>query len=113
MFTDTLTSWEVVASALLVEARCRAGINQAELARAAGVPRSLVSMYEGARREPGTVGLERLLLAAGFELGLRRPARALDDERSGRILAQVIDFAETFPYRSRGLRFPPFRSRIR
>lgn len=88
-------------------------MNRAQLARAADVPRSLVTMYERGRREPGAAGLERLLRAAGFGLGLRRPARVLDDERSGRILAQVIEFAETFPYRSRGLRFPPFRSRIR
>lgn len=103
----------VSAAALLTEARRRAGMNQAELARAADVPRSLVSMYESGTREPGTAALERLLRAAGAELGLRRAVRQLDDERSGRILAQVVEFAETFPYRSRGLRFPPFRSRLR
>lgn len=103
----------VVASALLIEARRRAGMNQAELARAAGVPRSLVSMYERGQREPGAAGLDRLLRAAGFGLGLRRRACVLDEERAGRILSQVIAFAETFPYRSRGLRFPPFRTRIR
>lgn len=103
----------VLAAALLTEARRRAGMNQAQLARAAGVPRSLVSMYESGSREPGAAALERLLRAAGAELGLRRAVRALDDERSARVLAQVIEFAETFPYKSRGLRFPPFRSRIR
>lgn len=88
-------------------------MNQAQLARAANVPRSLVSMYERGTREPGTAALERLLRAAGVELGLRRAVRVLDEERSARILAQVVEFAETFPYRTRGLRFPPFRSRIR
>jgi hypothetical protein len=52
--------------------------------------------------------------AAGFELGLRRAVRELDDERAARILEQVLELAEALPGRRRGtLRYPPFVRRIR
>lgn len=49
-------------------ARYKAGITQAELARRAGVPASMVSAYEGGRRQPTLPTLLRLLKAAGYEL---------------------------------------------
>ncbi len=56
------------AAGLLQLARHKAGITQAELARRAGVPASMVSAYERGRRQPTLVTLMRLLKAAGYEL---------------------------------------------
>jgi transcriptional regulator with XRE-family HTH domain len=53
---------------LVREARLRAGLTQAELARAAGVPQSTVGRVESGARIPSTALLERLIEAAGFEL---------------------------------------------
>jgi transcriptional regulator with XRE-family HTH domain len=105
---------ESVAGALLREARARAGLSQAELARKAGVSRSVLSVYESGRREPGSEALSRILAATGFRLGLQPSIRRLDDERAARILEQVLDLAEALPGRRRGgLRYPPFLRRIR
>ena len=97
---------------MLTEARRQAGISQAELARRAGVPRSVVNVYERGRRQPGADVLARLLTAAGFELRLAPAVRHLDGERAGRLLAQVLDLAEVLPARRRGrLAYPPFARR--
>jgi len=103
-----------VAPALLGQARRRAGLSQAELARRAGVSRSVLSVYESGRREPSSEALARILAAAGFRLGLRPAVRELDDERAGRILEQVLELAEALPGRRRGgLRYPPIVRRNR
>ena len=57
----------MVAWALLQEARRRAGLTQAELARRAGVPQSTVAKIERGRRDPSLSTLERLVRAAGLE----------------------------------------------
>lgn len=108
MLADTLT---LVAAAgeLIVEARTKAGLSQAELARRARIPRSVLSTYERGRRQPGADALARILEAAGFRL---RIAPRIDLERAGRLLAQVMDLAETLPYRTkRTLEYPPLRIR--
>jgi len=98
----------LIAPRLLVEARERAGLSQAELARRAGVSRSVLSVYESGRRRPSSEALVRILAAAGFQLGLRPAVRVLDDARAGRILEQVLELAEALPGRRRGpLRYPP------
>ena len=103
-----------IAPALLYQARQRAGLSQAELARRAQVSRSVLSVYESGRREPSSEALARILAAAGFRLGLRPAVRELDDERAGRILEQVLDLAEALPGRRRdALRYPPFVRRSR
>jgi len=103
-----------VAAVLLRRTRQRLGISQAELARRAGVTRSVLSVYETGRREPGTETLARILAAAGFRLDIRPSLRDLDDERAARILEQVLELAEALPGRRRGgLRYPPFLGRIR
>ena len=53
---------------LLREARRRAGLTQAELAKRAGVPQSTVGRIESGVRVPSTELLERLIRAAGFEI---------------------------------------------
>lgn len=53
---------------LIREARKRAGLTQAELARRAGVPQSTVGRIESGARIPSIVLAERLIRAAGLEL---------------------------------------------
>lgn len=92
------------ASSLLKEARVRAGITQAELARRADVPRSVLNVYERGHREPGTEALASILSAAGFELDLKR---VLDLQHNARVLSEVLDLAESLPWRPRKrLRYP-------
>jgi transcriptional regulator with XRE-family HTH domain len=95
---------------LLLAARRRAGLSQAELARRAGIPRSVLNAYERGKREPGSDHLLSILVSAGFDLEL---VRRIDVQRNARILAQVLDLAERLPWRPRkALRYPPLRSRM-
>src|SRR5512133_790486 len=85
----------------------RSGLSQAELARRAGMPRSVVNAYLRGHREPGAEALARLAAAGGMRLDLRRPEPAVDPERAGRILVQVLELAEALPFRGRGqLEYP-------
>jgi transcriptional regulator with XRE-family HTH domain len=96
---------------LLADARGRSGLRQAELARRAGLPRSVLNVYERGRREPGGDVLINILEAAGFELRLAS-APPVNPERAGRILGQVLDLAEALPGKRRGrLGYPPFPRR--
>jgi transcriptional regulator with XRE-family HTH domain len=56
------------ASALLQLARIKSGLSQAQLARRAGVPATMISAYERDRRQPTLPTLLRLLQSAGFDL---------------------------------------------
>jgi uncharacterized protein len=68
------------AAALVQLARLKAGMSQAELARRAGVPPTMVSAYERDRRQPTLPTLLRLLRAAGFDLRMQLvPADPHDD----------------------------------
>jgi transcriptional regulator with XRE-family HTH domain len=98
-----------VAGKLIAEIRSRGSLNQAELARAAGMTRSVVNAYERGRRQPGVDALARLASAAGMRLRLaREEPLMLDPQRAGRILEQVLELAEALPYRRPGrLAYPP------
>jgi transcriptional regulator with XRE-family HTH domain len=61
----------MVSGDLLVEARRRAGLSQAELGRRSGVPASLIGRYERYEVTPSLERLRSLLRAAGFELSIR------------------------------------------
>jgi transcriptional regulator with XRE-family HTH domain len=91
-----------VAADLIRQCRRRAGLRQAELARRAGMARSVINAYEHGRRQPSVEALTRILGAAGLELRAAPTVRRLDDERAGRVLAQVLDLAEALPHRRRG-----------
>lgn len=97
---------ERIAGQLLREIRRLSGLSQAELARRAGMPRSVLSAYEHAHRQPAVAALARIAAAAGLQIGVGvdvgAPATRLDVARSGRILAQVLDLAEMLPQRPRG-----------
>jgi transcriptional regulator with XRE-family HTH domain len=55
---------------LVREARRRAGLTQAELARRAGVPKSTVGRIESGARMPSAAMVERLVRAAGLEVSV-------------------------------------------
>src|SRR2546421_11581592 len=98
---------------LLLRARHRAGLSQAELARRAGLPRSVLNAYEHGRREPGGDTLARIVAAAGSELRIAPAVRLPDPHRAPNVLADVLDLAERLPTtRRRRLLFPPFASRV-
>jgi uncharacterized protein len=59
-------NYQGLAGRLVLSARSRAGMTQAELAQAAGVTQTVVSAYETGRRQPTLPTLCRLLAAAGF-----------------------------------------------
>ena len=89
------------------------GLSQAELARRAGIPRSVLNVYARGRREPGAGALLRLAGAAGFDLQLTRRKPPVDPERAGEILVQVLELAEALPFRPRAeMEFPPLAERL-
>jgi transcriptional regulator with XRE-family HTH domain len=98
-----------VAGELVGKIRRESGLSQAELARRAGMPRSVLSAYEHGHRQPAVAALARIAAAAGLEIGVGLPPGAgLDVARAGEILAQVLDLAEQLPQRPRGeLAYPP------
>lgn len=53
---------------LIERARERSGLTQAALAEAAGTSRTTLNAYERGRKFPTAATLERILVAAGFEL---------------------------------------------
>ena len=89
------------------------GLSQAELARRAGVPRSVVNAYLKGSRDPGTDALTRLAAAGGLELCLVRRRPPVDPHRASEILVQVLDLAEALPFRPRPtLDFPSLPDRL-
>jgi transcriptional regulator with XRE-family HTH domain len=101
------------AGATLHDARRRAELTQAELARRAGTSQATISAYESGAKQPSVATFSRLLAAAGARLAVEaggtprvEPSPA-DLQRSGKTLAQVIALAEALPVRhERELRYP-------
>jgi uncharacterized protein len=101
------------ASSLVAEIQRRSGLSQAELARRAGVPRSVLNVYIRGNREPGADALLRIVAAAGLRLDLSERKPPVDPERASRILIQVLELAEALPFRPRsGLGYPHLPERI-
>jgi transcriptional regulator with XRE-family HTH domain len=101
------------ASRLIRDMQSRSGLRQAELARRAGIPRSVLNAYLHGNREPGTDSLLRLAAAAGFDLRLTERKPPVDSRRASQILVQVLELAEALPYRPRAeLDYPPLRDRL-
>jgi transcriptional regulator with XRE-family HTH domain len=91
----------------------RSGLTQAELARRAGLPRSVLNVYLKGRREPGADTLARIAAAAGFQLDLAPRLPPVDPVRAGTILTQVLELAESLPYRPRAeLGYPHLPARV-
>jgi transcriptional regulator with XRE-family HTH domain len=60
----------VNAAATLSRARARSGLSRRELARRAGTSPSTLAAYEAGRKAPSVATLDRIVRAAGFELGV-------------------------------------------
>jgi transcriptional regulator with XRE-family HTH domain len=98
---------------LVAEILRRSGLSQAELARRAGLQRSVLNAYLHGSREPGGGALLRIAAAAGMglQVGARRPP--VDPDRASRILTQVLELAEALPFRPRAeMEFPPLNQRL-
>jgi transcriptional regulator with XRE-family HTH domain len=97
----------------LREARKRARLTQAALARRAGTSQATVSAYESGRKQPSVDTLSRLLAAAGARLTTEPAARPVirpsqaQLQRAARTFEEVLGLAAALPSRRRGeLRFP-------
>jgi len=101
------------AASLIQEALDKSGLTQAELARRAGLPRSVLNAYLKGHREPGADALLRMITAAGGRLEITERKPPVDPERAGKILMQVLGLAEALPYRPRSeMRYPPLADRL-
>ena len=64
-------SYKSPAAFLLQLARLKSGLSQREVAERAGVPTTMISVYERGQREPTLATLHKPLHAAGFELNMQ------------------------------------------
>ena len=91
----------------------QSGLSQAELARRAGISRSVLNAYLKGHREPGADALLRIVSAAGGKLELGEHKPPVDPVRAGKILNQVLGLAEALPYRPRAeMAYPPLKDRL-
>lgn len=113
---DELAQWSGATSAasLIAQIHARSGLSQAELARRAGITRSVLNAYLHGTREPGTDAMLRIAAAGGMDLQLASRKPPVDPERASRILVQVLELAEALPFRPRAeMQFPPLAQRLR
>ncbi len=101
------------AASLVQMALDQSGLSQAELARRAGIPRSVLNAYLKGHREPGADALLRIVSAAGGKLELGEHKPPVDPVRAGKILMEVLGLAEALPYRPRAeMRYPRLADRL-
>lgn len=97
-----------LAATLITEIGSRSGLSQAELARRAGLDRSVVNAYAHGRRQPSVAALGRIANGAGLKLEIVTAADEPSAEHAGSVLSQVLDLAGSLPYRPRpSLEYPP------
>lgn len=98
---------------LIADVLNRSGLTQAELARRAGLPRSVLNAYLKGTREPGAEAVLRIAAAGGVELEITERKPPVDPERASKILNQVLGLAEALPYRPRAeMAYPPLKDRL-
>jgi transcriptional regulator with XRE-family HTH domain len=98
---------------LIEEIQRQSGLSQAELARRAGIPRSVLNAYIRGSREPGADALLRIAAAGGVALRIEPRKPPVDPERASHILVQVLELAEALPFRPRvEMQFPPLAERL-
>jgi transcriptional regulator with XRE-family HTH domain len=91
-----------LAGALLLDARSRSGLTQAELAERAGVVRPLISQYETGKKDPSVSMLARLLKACGMELRMQAsPLTAADRDQYDRDASVGLEQARRNANRAR------------
>jgi transcriptional regulator with XRE-family HTH domain len=101
------------AAALISDVLEQSGLTQAELARRAGIPRSVLNAYVKGHRDPGGDALLRIAAAGGVKLEVEKRKPPVDAERASRILNQVLGLAEALPYRPRAeMAYPPLKDRL-
>lgn len=99
---------EDLAASLIFEIGARSGLSQAELARRAGLDRSVLNAYAHGRRQPSVAALGRIASGAGLEVELVPAANDSASAHAGEVLARVLDLAGALPYRPRHeLEYPP------
>lgn len=99
------------AALTLRQTRMRSGLTLRALAARADTSHSTLSAYETGRKVPTVETLDRIVRAAGFELGVElTPAvGGADRAARGRELVEVLDLAGRFPARhAAALEFPVF-----
>jgi transcriptional regulator with XRE-family HTH domain len=110
---DRLDANLTSAASLVAEILRRSGLSQAELARRAGLQRSVLNAYLHGSREPGGDALLRIAAAAGMSLQVDARTPPVDPDRASRILTQVLELAEALPFRPRAeIQFPPLHRRL-
>lgn len=89
------------AAAIIRQARQRSGLSLRLLAERAGTSHPTLLAYEAGRKVPSWETLERLVHAAGFDLGVAlEPLAPFEDRvRRGRQLVDVLELAQQFPTR--------------
>jgi transcriptional regulator with XRE-family HTH domain len=86
----------------------QSGFSQSELARRAGLDRSVLSAYAHGRRQPSVAALGRIARGAGLDLELVPATGDTATEHAGMILSEVLDLAGSMPFRPRPtLEYPP------
>jgi len=101
----------VEASTTLRQARRRAGLSLRALAARADTSHSALAAYEAGRKVPTVDTLDRIVRAAGWEVGLELVPSVGGPDRAarGRELVEVLELAALFPARhARALEFPRF-----
>jgi transcriptional regulator with XRE-family HTH domain len=98
---------------LIADVLAQSGLSQAELARRAGLPRSVLNAYLKGHREPGADALLRIAAAGGVRVGVEKRTPPVDPERASEILDQVLGLAEALPYRPQAeMAYPPLKDRL-
>ena len=101
------------AASLVADILRKSGLSQAELARRAGIQRSVLNAYMRGKREPGADALLRIAGAAGVRLEFEERKPPVDPQRASYILNQVLGLAEALPYRPRAeMAYPPLKDRL-
>ncbi len=97
-----------IAAELIDEIGRRSGLRHSELARRAGLDKSVLSAYARGRRQPSVAALARIARGAGLQLELSPALEAESLERQAEILEMVLDLACSLPFKGRGeLEYPP------
>jgi len=101
------------AATLIKDVLHQSNLSQAELARRAGLPRSVLNAYLRGHREPGAETLLRIVTAAGGKVEIKERKPPVDPVRASKILIQVLGLAEALPYRPRAeIDHPPLKDRL-
>jgi transcriptional regulator with XRE-family HTH domain len=79
---------DMIAWAILQEARRRANLTQQDLADAARKPQSTIAKIERGRRDPTLTTLQELVRAAGFDLRIQLVPR---DEHDAQLIDAMLE----------------------